>query len=93
MINRPGYRNSHLGENISKKRKCLHPSCHVLKCGGRLLPSTDRVVGTSTIFILSKAAFTTISDANSIPVVRRFISLKAFFVKPLSPQWKSAIFM
>ena len=31
MIKRPGNRKSHFGENISKKRKCLQPSCHVLK--------------------------------------------------------------
>ena len=40
------------------------------RCGGRLRPSGDRVVGTSAIRSFNRVALTIISVANSMPVVR-----------------------
>ena len=47
------------------------PSRQVRRCGGRLRPSGERVVGTSARRRLAREDLTTISLANSMPVVRR----------------------
>ena len=64
-----GYRKSQRGLNTSRNRRCRHPSRHVRRWGSRLRPSGLRVVGTSVMASPPMAARTTISVANSIPVV------------------------
>ena len=84
---RPGYRNSQRGLNISRKRRCRHPSCHVAQMrrdgNGR---RADRVVGTSATVRRASAARTTISLANSMPEVRRSRPTMASRRNPRSPQ-------
>jgi len=82
----PGYRNNHRGLYSRKKRNVRHPSRHVRRCGGRLRPSGESVVGTSVIRSRSSVAFTTISVANSMPVVRSPMRSYASLRNPLSPQ-------
>ena len=55
------------------KTRCRQPSRQGRRCGGRDRPSGLRVVGTSAIFRPISVALMTISEANSMPVVRRSI--------------------
>jgi hypothetical protein len=56
----PGYKNNQRGLYSRKNRRVRQPSRQVRRCGGRLRPSGDKVVGTSATFRFSKVAFTTI---------------------------------
>jgi hypothetical protein len=49
-----------------KKRRCLQLARKLFKCGGRSLPSGDRVVGTSQVFMPRMDALMTISLASSL---------------------------
>jgi hypothetical protein len=75
-----------LGLEAKRNIKCRHPSRHVLRCGGRDLPSGFRVVGTSVIFNPLREAFTTISLANSIPLDFKFKLRIASVLKARRPQ-------
>ena len=86
---RPGSRNSQVGLNSSRNRRCRQPSRQVFRCGGRLRPSLARVVGTSVIFWCARAAFTIISLANSMPVACRPSLIALSRRKPRRPQLKS----
>ena len=53
---KPGMRKSQRGLNNNRNRRCLHPSCQVRRCGARLRPSGDSVVGTSLILSFASEA-------------------------------------
>src|SRR5579863_9705196 len=82
----PGYKNIQRGLSNNRKLKCRQPSRHLRKCGGRLLPSGDKTVGTSVIFNFCSDAMTTISLANSIPDVFNPSFLIDSQLKPRKPQ-------
>ena len=85
-------KNSQRGLYISRNFRCRQPSRQVLRCGGRLRPSGFSVVGTSSMRRPASAPRTTISLANSMPVVRRSSALMLAALKPRRPQWKSPAF-
>ena len=89
----PGRKNSQRGLNSSRKRRCRQPSRQERRCGGRLRPSLDKVVGTSVTCCPARVALTTISLANSIPVACRLSAITLSRLKPRRPQWKSPILL
>jgi len=85
MRKAPGYRNSQRGYRAAGigDVAAISPATQVRWA---VAPVGDSVVGTSTIRSPYKVALTTISLANSIPVVRRTESHIAALLKPRSPQ-------
>ena len=85
----PGKRNRNVGLHISITRRCRQPSRKLRRCGGRLRPSGQRVIGISSIRSLASLLLITISLASSIPGISRFMRRYASLLNPRRPQWAS----